>query len=141
MHAGCVATCRRRTVPTFSSQAASRGGTPRVFLLPLRSSTRRRARHGDTAWSAEAGLSRLDRELERQASAGAPHPLFGGEGAARPLSADVALDMVGNALGASALQRPSPSLIRLIRAGKLVDVGRAIPRALEGYAMTGGAAS
>ena len=76
-------------------------------------------------------LSRLDRDFDKQAKYGQPHLLFTGPTAGQPVPTTTALDIVDRAVGASATQRPSDKLVELIRSGKLVNVGYAIPRLLS----------
>ena len=93
-----------------------------------------------TASAADTGLSRLDKDFERQASAGAAFPLFEEDGATNPELVDYAFRTVRLALGASATQQPSEQLKKLIQVGKLMDVGQALPRALL-YVRSGAAAA
>ena len=76
-------------------------------------------------------LTRLDRDFDKQAKYGQPHLLFTGPTAGQAVPTSAALDIVDRAVGASATQRPSDKLVELIRSGKLVNVGYAIPRLLS----------
>lgn len=88
-------------------------------------------RIADTVLSDPAStLSRLDRDFDRQAKHGQPHLLFTGPAAGQAVPVTAAIDIVNRAVGASASQRPSEKLIELVRSGKLVSVGHAIPRLL-----------
>ena len=80
---------------------------------------------------ASSTLTRLDRNFERMTRHGPPHPLFSGPTAGAAVPIPDAIATVNKAVGASATQRPSEKLIELVRSGKLVSVGFAIPRPLD----------
>jgi len=72
----------------------------------------------------KAALSRRDKELERLAEEGAPYPRFDDTAA---VSSAEALEGVRESLWATNYSDPSPSLIKLVRSGKLTKVGFALP--------------
>ena len=77
-----------------------------------------------TARAPKEALSRRDKELERLAEEGAAYPRF--DDAAAVSSAE-ALEGVRESLWATNYSDPSPSLIKLVRSGKLTKIGFALP--------------
>lgn len=82
---------------------------------------------GDTRAAVASG-SANDRACLAQIQMGLPSPLFIGEGATLPVKHEVALEHVRKALHGQTYERPSVPLVSLVRAGKLLYVGWAVPR-------------
>lgn len=76
----------------------------------------------------EEGLSKRDKELRRRLNEGKVHPSF----ALAPLSVEEALGKAAEAYGAVAYQAPSNTLIAVIQAGRLNEVGFALPIKVDG---------
>lgn len=74
--------------------------------------------------SSSAPLSARDKQLARLAAEGGPHPAFD---PALKMTAAEATEAVRQSLNGHSFVRPSDALIALIRSGKLVDVGLALP--------------
>jgi hypothetical protein len=71
-----------------------------------------------------SGLSKRDKELERQRATGINFPRFDKE---VQLSPTEALALSGGAFQGPTYAPPTPALLRLIESGKLVDIGYASP--------------
>ena len=78
--------------------------------------------HADIARST---LTKRDKEFERLAAEG---PQLARFALKAPLTAKAALDAVRDSFGAMDFAVPSESLLRLVRSGRLADVGHALPR-------------
>jgi len=83
---------------------------------------------GQSTDNALKPLSALDASLVRVAAYGVAQPRFVGADAAAALTHQQALALSARAWDTAKFQSPSDSLVALIRAGKLRDVGFALPR-------------
>ena len=83
---------------------------------------------GQSATSTRPSLSVLDQSLVRMLERGAAMPLFTGPAAGEAVPHSQALLLAARAYDAPKYQPPSEHLIALIRAGKLCDIGYALPR-------------
>ena len=107
---------RQSVVDSGSSAGSARSGTrdPNSFSL-----------------DATSGLTPLDRHFDRMTKHGPPHLIFTGPNVGAILSSPQVFGRLSKAVGASATQRPSEKLLELIRSGKLLEVGFAVPRPLN----------
>jgi len=99
--------------PTVSSAAAAGSSSGQPAAASLKSADR---------------LSAWDSNLARITAAGVDVPLFTGPDAAAGMTARDALARVARAFDAARFAAPSDQLLAAIRAGKLRDVGFALPR-------------
>lgn len=88
---------------------------------------------GDMPRASPSGSSN-DRQCALQLLSGHDSPLFSGVGAALPVKHDVALLQIRKALHGMTYDLPSEPLQQLIRAGKLTQVGWAVPRKPQSFA-------
>jgi hypothetical protein len=72
-------------------------------------------------------LTRLEKEFERLSALGPPHPCF----SKSPFSSAEALAELRSAHKGKLFEPPSQQLLDLIRSGRLVDVGWALPRPIQ----------
>lgn len=83
---------------------------------------------GQSATVHRPSLSALDQSLARMLERGVAVPLFSGPAAGDTVPYAQALQLTARAYEASKYQPPSEHLVALIRAGKLREVGYALPR-------------